>query len=65
MYGDCSKGNRPSFISAAKPEYANEIYEYIIEKCKSIVKEVKTGVFGANMQVNIVNSGPVTIILEK
>lgn len=65
LYGDCIKGNRPSFVQAAKPEFANELYEYIIEECKKRIGVVKTGVFGANMDVSIINEGPVTIILEK
>lgn len=65
LYADCSSGNRPSFTNAAKPEFANELYEYIIEECKKQVSNVQTGVFGADMQVSLVNDGPVTIILEK
>lgn len=65
LYADCSSGNRPSFTDAAKTDFANELYEYIVEKCKEQVGIVQTGVFGADMQVNLVNDGPVTIILEK
>lgn len=66
LYADCSHGNRPSFINAAKPELANELYEYFIEQCKKQnIKKVATGKFGADMQVNLQNDGPVTIILEK
>lgn len=65
LYADCSSGNRPSFTNAAKPEFANELYEYIIEECKKQVPNVQTGIFGADMQVSLVNDGPVTIILEK
>lgn len=65
LYADCSNGNRPSFTEAAKPDFANELYKYIIEECKKQIKIVQTGVFGADMQVGLVNDGPVTIILEK
>lgn len=65
LYADCTSGNRPSFTNAAKPEFANELYEYIIEECKKQIPNVQTGIFGADMQVSLVNDGPVAIILEK
>ena len=65
LYGDCKNGNRPSFTEAARPDKANEMYEYIVQKCKEKVDKVETGIFGANMQVSLVNDGPVTIILER
>ena len=64
LYADCKKGNRPAFIDAAKPDYANELYEYIIEECKKQEVNVQTGIFGADMKVNLLNDGPVTIILD-
>ncbi len=66
LYADTNHGNRPSFINAAKPELANELYEYFVEQCKKQnIKKVATGKFAANMQVTLQNDGPVTIILEK
>ena len=65
LYGDCTSGNRPSFTEAAKPEQANELYEYFMEKCKAQNVKVEKGIFGADMKVSLVNDGPVTIMLEK
>ena len=65
LYADCTGGNRPSFVNAAKPEMANELYEYFCNKCKENGIEVQKGIFGADMKVSLLNDGPVTIILEK
>ena len=65
LYADCTGGNRPSFINAAKPELANELYEYFCTKCEENGIEVQKGIFGADMKVNLLNDGPVTIIIEK
>lgn len=64
LYADCSGGNRPSFINAAKPEKANKLYDYFISKCKEENIKVEHGIFGADMKVELLNDGPVTIILE-
>lgn len=65
LYADLKGGRRPSFIKAAKPEEAEKIYGYFIEKLKSYgVKKVATGEFGAYMKVEIINDGPVTVILD-
>lgn len=64
LYADCSRGNRPSFEKAAKPSYANELYEYFIECCKKEIPKVETGKFGAHMEISLLNDGPVTVMLE-
>lgn len=64
LYANCTHGNRPSFTQAAKPDYANDLYQYIIEECKKYDIAVKTGKFGAYMKVDLLNDGPVTIILD-
>ncbi|MBR3288583.1 MAG: D-tyrosyl-tRNA(Tyr) deacylase [Lachnospiraceae bacterium] len=65
LYADCKKGNRPSFIKAGKPDFANEMYEYIIDKCKTYEGlKVERGKFGADMKVELINDGPFTIILD-
>ena len=64
LYANCKKGNRPSFIEAGAPDMANDMYEYIIAKCKEQVEVVERGQFGADMKVSLVNDGPFTIILD-
>ena len=64
LYGDCSGGNRPSFIEAARPEVAEPLYEYFCDECKKNGINVEKGIFGADMKVNLLNDGPVTIIIE-
>ena len=64
LYADCKHGNRPSFIKAGKPDMANEMYEYIIAKCRDQVEIVETGEFGADMKVELLNDGPFTILLD-
>ncbi|MDW0109607.1 D-aminoacyl-tRNA deacylase [Sporosarcina aquimarina] len=64
LYGNVSKGRRPSFIDAARPEQAEPLYDYFNEQLRSYGLTVETGVFGAMMDVSLVNDGPVTIIVE-
>ena len=64
LYANCKKGNRPSFVDAGKPDMANEMYEYIISECKRSIPLVERGIFGADMKVELLNDGQVTIILD-
>ena len=64
LYANCKKGNRPSFIESGAPDMAEEMYEYIIEKCKESVSIVEKGSFGADMKVSLINDGPFTIVLD-
>jgi D-tyrosyl-tRNA(Tyr) deacylase len=64
LYGDATRGRRPSFIEAAPPEAANALYEFFVEKAREKVEKVGTGQFQAMMDVELVNDGPVTIILD-
>ena len=64
LYANCKKGNRPSFIEAAKPEHAKPLYEYFINECRKENLNVQTGEFGADLQIELINDGPVTILLE-
>ena len=64
LLGDLRKGNRPSFVDAAPPEQANKMYERFVSSIRDESIEAQTGVFGAKMQVQLVNDGPVTILLD-
>lgn len=64
LYANCKKGNRPSFIEAGEPKMAEEMYQYIINKCKESVGKVEQGRFGADMKVSLTNDGPFTIVLN-
>lgn len=64
LYADCRKGNRPSFIKAGSPDHAKDLYNYIVDLCKKEIEVVQTGEFGADMQVELINDGPFTIILD-
>ena len=65
LYGDAAKGRRPSFIDAARPETAIPLYERFVELLRARVEHVETGEFGAMMDVDLVNDGPVTLLLER
>ena len=64
LYADTRKGHRPNFLMAKDPGEANRLYEYFTEVCRREVPNVRTGIFGADMKVSLVNDGPFTIILE-
>lgn len=64
LAGNCAKGRRPSFDSAAPPDEANRLYEYFVTKARAVGIPVETGIFQADMQVMLTNDGPVTFILE-
>lgn len=64
LYGDCKKGNRPSFTRAARPEAAIPLYERFIARCRDSGIKVETGEFGADMKVELLNDGPVTIVMD-
>ena len=65
LYADCKHGNRPSFIEAGAPDFANEMYDYIIQKCESLLPgRVEKGIFGSDMKVELLNDGPFTIVLD-
>lgn len=64
LYADCRKGRRPSFTDAAPPELGNELYLRFVESLRALGVHVATGIFGAEMRVDISNEGPVTIILD-
>lgn len=64
LYADCRKGNRPNFLHAAPPQQAEEQYETFVAACRKYVPKVETGIFGAHMEVDLLNDGPFTVILE-
>ena len=64
LYADTKKGNRPSFIEATRPEQAIPLYEFFIAEMRKRITKVETGIFGADMKVELVNDGPVTIVFD-
>jgi D-tyrosyl-tRNA(Tyr) deacylase len=64
LYGDCRKGRRPSYKAAAEPGYAEEIYKVFLEQLRRKIDHVETGVFQAEMEVEIINDGPVTLLID-
>ena len=64
LYGDCRRGRRPSFDLAAPPQMAQELYDYFVESARKGPIPVETGIFQADMEVHLVNDGPVTILLD-
>lgn len=64
LYADCRKGNRPNFIQAGKPDEAERLYNFFVNYCRSKGKHVETGIFGADMKVQLLNDGPFTVILD-
>ena len=64
LYADCRKGNRPNFLMAKEPKEAKRLYKYFTELCRKEIPVVETGIFGADMKVELLNDGPFTVILD-
>ena len=64
LYADCKKGNRPSFLRSGSPQRAEELYEYVIAKCREQGYGVETGSFGADMKVDLLNDGPFSVWMD-
>lgn len=65
LYGDTKRGRRPGFEMAAKPEYASELFDYFVDQLRMSGLKTQTGIFGADMKVELLNDGPVTFVMEK
>jgi len=65
LYGDTQRGRRPGFEMAAKPEYASELFDYFVDQLRMSGLKTQTGIFGADMKVELLNDGPVTFVLER
>lgn len=64
LYADCRKGNRPGFARAGAPDHARRLYERLVERCRGYAGRVEHGIFGADMEVRLVNDGPFTLVLD-
>lgn len=64
LYANCRKGNRPSFIESASPDHGKYLYEYFVSLARNDLNQVETGEFGADMQIELINDGPFTIVLD-
>lgn len=64
LYGNCIKGRRPGFTDAARPDLAKPLYEKFLEKCRSFGIKTEAGIFGADMKVELLNDGPVTLVID-
>jgi D-tyrosyl-tRNA(Tyr) deacylase len=64
LYGNCSNGRRPDFFQAAPPDFAEKMYNKFLEKIEKKIKNIQSGRFGADMQVALINNGPVTLIID-
>lgn len=64
LYANCKKGNRPNFMAAMNPDESERLYEYFLQRCKQEIEIVEKGIFGADMKVELLNDGPVTILMD-